>query len=123
MLAAMSLFVEMGCATKKFVKQQLDPVSGRVDELAEVNKRNENAIKDVDARTQAALQGLQTKETEVDAKAAAADQKALEAQQMARSADSKISGVERGSTRESATSTATSQSKMPALISSLLKPS
>jgi outer membrane protein OmpA-like peptidoglycan-associated protein len=96
LVAATALFSEMGCATKKFVKQQIDPVSGRVDELTEVSKRNENAIKDVDARAQSGIQSVQAKATEVDEKAAAADRKALEAQQMAKSADTKISGVESG---------------------------
>jgi OmpA-OmpF porin, OOP family len=94
MVAALSLFVEMGCATKKYVKQQVDPVSGRVDELTEVSKRNENAIKDVDARAQSGIQSVQAKATEVDGKAVAADQKAVEAQQMAKNAEGKISGVE-----------------------------
>lgn len=94
MIAALSLFVEMGCATKKYVKQQVDPVSGRVDELTEVSKRNENAIKDVDSRAQSGIQSVQAKASEVDGKAMAADQKALEAQQMAKNAEGKISGVE-----------------------------
>ncbi len=94
MVAALSLFVEMGCATKKYVKQQVDPVSGRVDELTEVSKRNENAIKDVDSRAQSGIQSVQAKASEVDGKAMAADQKALEAQQMAKNAEGKISGVE-----------------------------
>ena len=74
MVAALSLFVEMGCATKKYVKQQIDPVSGRVDELTEVSKRNENSIKDVDSRAQSGIQSVQAKATEVDGKAMAADQ-------------------------------------------------
>ncbi len=94
MFAALALFMEMGCATKKYVKQQIDPVSGRVDELTEVSKRNENAIKDVDSRAQSGIQSVQTKANEVDGKAMAADQKALEAQQMAKNAEGKISGVE-----------------------------
>jgi OOP family OmpA-OmpF porin len=91
---ALALFFETGCATKKYVKQQIDPVSGRVDELTEVSKRNENAIKDVDSRAQAGIQSVQAKASEVDQKALAADQKALEAQNMAKNADSKIVSVE-----------------------------
>jgi OmpA-OmpF porin, OOP family len=91
---ALALFFEAGCATKKYVKQQIDPVSGRVDELTEVTKRNENAIKDVDSRAQAGIQSVQAKTNEVDQKALAADQKALEAQNMAKNADSKIVSVE-----------------------------
>jgi outer membrane protein OmpA-like peptidoglycan-associated protein len=90
----LALFFETGCATKKYVKQQIDPVSGRVDELTEVSKRNENAIKDVDSRAQTGIQSVQAKANEVDQKAVAADQKALEAQNMAKNADSKITTVE-----------------------------
>jgi len=91
---AVAFLFETGCATKKYVKQQIDPVSGRVDELTEVSKRNENAIKDVDSRAQAGIQSVQAKASEVDQKALAADQKALEAQNMAKNADSKITSVE-----------------------------
>ena len=69
-------------------------MAGRVDELTEVSKRNENAIKDVDSRAQSGIQSVQAKASEVDGKAAAADQKAVEAQQMAKNAEGKISGVE-----------------------------
>jgi outer membrane protein OmpA-like peptidoglycan-associated protein len=83
-----------GCATKKYVKQQIDPVSGRVDELTEVTKRNENAIKDVDSRAQAGIQTVQAKANEVDQKAAAANQRAEQAQQLAQNNQSQISKVE-----------------------------
>ena len=94
MVAAFALFVQMGCATKKYVKQQIDPVSGRVDELTEIAKRNENSIKDVDSRAQTGIQSVQAKANEVDQKALTADQKAVEAQQMAKNVDGKITGVE-----------------------------
>jgi outer membrane protein OmpA-like peptidoglycan-associated protein len=92
----MVFLVEVGCATKKYVKKQIDPLTGRVDELAETSKRTENAIKDVDGRLQSSIQSAQSKVNETDAKASTADQKAMEAQQMAKSADTKISGVESG---------------------------
>ena len=83
-----------GCATKKYVKQQTDPVSGRVDELSEVSKRNETAIKDVDSRAQAGIQTVQTKANEADQKAIVATQKGEEAQQMAQKNQTQIAGVE-----------------------------
>ncbi|MEW5976686.1 MAG: OmpA family protein [Acidobacteriota bacterium] len=91
---ALATFVGTGCATKKYVKQQIDPVSGRVDELTEVTKRNENAIKDVDSRAQSGIQSVQAKANEVDQKAVAADKKAQDAQQLAMNAQTKISTVE-----------------------------
>lgn len=83
-----------GCATKKYVKQQIDPVSGRVDELTEVTKRNENAIKDVDSRAQSGIQTVQTRANEVDQKATAATQKADDARQLAQNNQTQISKVE-----------------------------
>jgi OmpA-OmpF porin, OOP family len=90
----LALSFQLGCATKKYVKQQTDPVSGRVDELSEVSKRNETAIKDVDSRAQAGIQTVQAKTNEVNKKAIAATQKAEESQQLAQSAQTKIVGVE-----------------------------
>ena len=90
----LALSFQTGCATKKYVKQQIDPVSGRVDELSEASKRNETAIKDVDSRAQAGIQTVQTKTNEVDQKAVAATQKAEESQQLAKNNQTKIVSVE-----------------------------
>src|SRR4249920_436591 len=90
----LALSFQLGCATKKYVKQQTDPVSGRVDELSEVSKGNENAIKDVDSRAQAGIQTVQTKTNEVDQKAIAATQKAEEGQELAQKNQTKIVSVE-----------------------------
>jgi outer membrane protein OmpA-like peptidoglycan-associated protein len=93
-LALLVLMIQAGCATKKYVKQQIDPVSGRVDELTEVSKRNENAIKDVDSRAQAGIQTVQARANEVDQKAVTANQKAEEAQQAAQGNKTQIAGLE-----------------------------
>jgi OmpA-OmpF porin, OOP family len=90
----LALSFQTGCATKKYVKQQIDPVSGRVDELSEVSKRNETAIKDVDSRAQAGIQTVQAKTNEVDQKAVAATQKAEESQHLAQNNQTKIVSVE-----------------------------
>jgi outer membrane protein OmpA-like peptidoglycan-associated protein len=85
---------ETGCATKKYVKQQADPLSGRVDELSEVSKGNANAIKDVDSRAQTGIQAVEAKTNEVDQKAIAATQKAEEGQKLAQNNQTKIVSVE-----------------------------
>jgi outer membrane protein OmpA-like peptidoglycan-associated protein len=90
----LSLSFQTGCSTKKYVKQQIDPISGRVDELSEVSKGNENAIKDVDSRAQAGIQTVEAKTNEVDQKAIAATQKAEEGQQLAQKNQTKIVSVE-----------------------------
>ena len=90
----LALSFQTGCATKKYVKQQIDPVNGRVDEVSEVSKRNENAIKDVDSRAQAGIQTVEAKTNEVDQKAVTATQKAEEGQQLAKNNQTKIVSVE-----------------------------
>src|SRR5262249_12878839 len=90
----MAFFLEFGCSTKKYVKQSIDPVSGRVDELSELSKKNEAAIKDVDGRAKSGIQSVQTKTNEVDQKAVTAGQKADQAAEMAKNNDSHLSKVE-----------------------------
>jgi OmpA-OmpF porin, OOP family len=93
-LLGMVFIFEAGCATKKFVRQNIDPVSGRVDELQEVTQKNEAAIKDVDTRAQSGIQAAQASTNEVEQKAAAANQKAENATQLAQNTQSQISQVE-----------------------------
>ena len=90
----LALAFQTGCATKKYVKQQIDPVSGRLDEVTVISKRNEAAIKDVDSRAQAGIQTVDTKANELDQKASAATQKAEESQQLAQNAQTKVVSVE-----------------------------
>jgi hypothetical protein len=47
-------------ARKKWVKKQLDPINDRLSELDEVNAKNAQDIKDVDARAQAGIQKAQS---------------------------------------------------------------
>jgi len=46
-------------ARKKWVKRQIDPINDRLTELDEVNAKNAQDIKDVDARAQAGIQKAQ----------------------------------------------------------------
>jgi outer membrane protein OmpA-like peptidoglycan-associated protein len=90
----LALSFQTGCATKKYVKQQIDPLSGRVDELSELSKGNENAIKNVDSRAQAGIQTVQAAASEADHKALVATQKGEEAQQLAQKDQTQIANVE-----------------------------
>ncbi len=47
-------------ARKKWVKRQIDPINDRLSELDEVNAKNAQDIKDVDARAQAGIQKAQS---------------------------------------------------------------
>lgn len=66
-------------ASKKHIKQQIDPVSGRVSELEEIGRKHDAQIKEIDERTQSALRATMSQVEAADAKAVAAGQKANEA--------------------------------------------
>ncbi len=67
-------------ARKKWVKKRLDPINDRLTELDEVNAKNSQQIKDVDARAQAGIHQAQST-------ADAANQTATEAGAKAQSAN------------------------------------
>ena len=76
LVMAASLPFSVGCATKKYVRNETAPTINKVNELDDLTAKNTRDIRDVDSRTQ---QGIQS----VHAAAAAADQKALSAGQSA----------------------------------------
>lgn len=59
-------------ASKKHIKQQVDPVSGRVSELEEISRKHGAQIKEIDERTQSALKTTMSQVEEADVKAIAA---------------------------------------------------
>ena len=75
-LVAGSLPFTVGCATKKYVRNETTPIINNVNELDDQTAKNTRDIHDVDNRAQ---QGI----AQVNNKAAAADQKALAAGQSA----------------------------------------
>ena len=81
-LLAVVVPMTVGCATKKYVRNEVTPTVNKVNELDDLTAKNTRDIKDVDTRAQ---QGIQ----QVDSKAAAADQKALAAGQAAEQANQK----------------------------------
>jgi outer membrane protein OmpA-like peptidoglycan-associated protein len=81
-------------ASKKHIKKQLDPLTGRVNELEEINRQQELKIKDVDGRAQAGIQTAMSKTEEADAKAQLADQKATEASKSALQANTNAQNAE-----------------------------
>lgn len=76
LLAGAALAFNAGCATKNYVRKQTEPIIDKSNELDALTAKNTNAIKDVDARAQSGIQG-------VNQKAAAADQKATDARSIA----------------------------------------
>src|ERR1700759_164926 len=75
-LVAGSLPFHVGCSTKKYVRNEVTPTINNVNELDDQTAKNTRDIRDVDTRAQ---QGI----SQVNSKAAAADQKALAAGQAA----------------------------------------
>jgi OOP family OmpA-OmpF porin len=81
-------------ASKKHIKNQIDPLSGRVGELEEINRQQEANIKDMDERAQAGIKSAMNKAEEADSKAMLADEKAYTAQKSAEQANSNAKDVE-----------------------------
>ena len=80
---AASMAASIGCSSKNYVRQQTTPLINKTNELDDMTAKNSRDIKDVDARTQAALQQVNSKTAEVDQKAQAAGQQAAQAQTLA----------------------------------------
>jgi OOP family OmpA-OmpF porin len=87
---AASMAATVGCASKNYVKQQTTPLINKTNELDDLTAKNSKDIKDVDARAQAGIQGVNAKTAEVDQKAQAAGQNASSAQQMADAANGRV---------------------------------
>jgi outer membrane protein OmpA-like peptidoglycan-associated protein len=80
-------------ARKKWVHRQIDPVKDRVNELDELQARNANDIKDVDARATAGIARASASAQAADDHAAAAASRADQANSLAVAADSKTSAL------------------------------
>ena len=80
----------VGCASKNYVKQQTTPLINKTNELDDLTAKNSKDIKDVDARAEAGIAGVNAKTAEADQKAQAAGQNASSAQQMADAANSRV---------------------------------
>jgi len=86
MIAALSLATTVGCASKKYVRQQTGPTINKVNELDEITAKNTNAIKDVDARASKGIQDVNARADQADQHAGQAAQSAQQAQQLASTA-------------------------------------
>ena len=84
-LSAASLLTNIGCATKKYVRQQLTPINNKIGELDEISSKNSKDILDVNGKAE---QGITA--------ANAADQKAAAAGDSAQQANQGVAGVKTG---------------------------
>lgn len=83
LIVAGTLPFSVGCATKKYVRNQTQPTVNKVNELDDLTARTSAGIRDADSRAQAGIQSVMTKAGEADQKAVAAGQSASQAQQLA----------------------------------------
>jgi OOP family OmpA-OmpF porin len=90
MIAALSLATSVGCASKKYVRQQTGPTINKVNELDEMTAKNTNDIKDVDARAKQGIEGVNAKATTADQHASQAAQSAEQAQHLASTAAGRV---------------------------------
>jgi OmpA-OmpF porin, OOP family len=84
------MVASVGCASKKYVRQETTPLINKTNELDDLTAKNTKDIKDVDARAQAGIQAVQAKAAEVDQKAVAAGQTADQAQTVANAATKRV---------------------------------
>jgi outer membrane protein OmpA-like peptidoglycan-associated protein len=81
-------------ARKKYVQRQTEPIRDRVNELDELTAENSKQIKDVDTRAQQGIQMASAKAAEADQHAVEAGNKAQSAQQTADQANTRLTTVE-----------------------------
>jgi outer membrane protein OmpA-like peptidoglycan-associated protein len=77
-------------ARKKWVNKRLDPIKGQLNELDEVNAKNANDIKDVDARATAGINKAQSTADQANQVASAAGAQAQQANTIAGQANGKV---------------------------------
>src|SRR5664279_318318 len=90
LLVTGSLLSSVGCATKKYVRNQIAPINNKIGELDDITAKNSRDIKDVDGKAQ---QGIQAANS-ADQKAAAAGDSADQANQKAGHVASSLNGLQ-----------------------------
>jgi OmpA-OmpF porin, OOP family len=92
-MLALAMASTLGCASKKYVRNETTPLINKTNELDDLTAKNSRDIKDVEARVQAGLQQLNAKTAEVDQKALVAGQSAEQAQTLANAAVQRVDSL------------------------------
>jgi OmpA-OmpF porin, OOP family len=92
-LVAGSLPLTVGCASKKYVRNQTTPVINNVNELDDQTAKNTHDIRDVDSRAQQGISQVNSKADAADQKAMAAGQSADQANQNATQAHNRVTSL------------------------------
>ena len=90
MLVAGTMLSTIGCATKKYVRNQVAPINNKIGELDEITAKNSRDITDVDGKAQ---QGIQAA-NQADQKALAAGESADQANQKAAHLGTGLNGLQ-----------------------------
>jgi outer membrane protein OmpA-like peptidoglycan-associated protein len=90
------ILVLSGCATKKYVRQQVDTLRPGIQEAQNAGKENAERIDAVDKRAQEGITAAQTAAQAADQKAGKAEQDAQTAQNSAQAADRKADTANQG---------------------------
>ncbi len=92
-LASSTMLFGVGCASKKYVRNEVTPVINKTNELDEMTRNNSNAIKDVDSRAQMGINDVNQRAQAADQKAASARQTADSAQDLANQASTRVGSL------------------------------
>ena len=93
LLVAGSLPFAAGCASKKYVRNEVTPTINKVNELDDLTAKNSRDIRDTDARSQQGIQQAKSAATAADQKALAAGQAADQANQNATQAANRVTSL------------------------------
>jgi len=83
----------VGCATKKYTRNEAAPVINKTNELDDQTAKNSRDIKDTDRRAQAGIQDAQSKANSADQHALAAGQQADEANKNAQTVSTNVASL------------------------------
>ncbi len=92
-MLAVVLPLTVGCATKKYVRNEVTPTVNKVNELDDLTAKNTRDIRDVDARSQQGIQQATSAADQANQKALAAGQAADQASQNATQAANRVTSL------------------------------
>jgi OOP family OmpA-OmpF porin len=74
LLIAVGLLSSVGCATKKYVQNQITPINNKIGELDDITAKNTNEIKTVDGKAQQGIEAANAADQKAGSAASSADQ-------------------------------------------------
>lgn len=92
-LVAVALPLTVGCASKKYVRNEVTPTVNKVNELDDLTAKNTRDIRDVDNRAQQGIQQATSAADQANQKALAAGQAANTANQNATQASNRVTSL------------------------------